>query len=319
MIIDHCYGCFFGGVIGDTLGGPVEFKKRDSFPLVTDMNLYNYNLGLPEGSWTDDTSMTLCLAQSLIDKGILDSKDVLTKYSNWFRNGYMSVIDRCVDIGKGKGKGTVNSIIHFERTNNLISILDDPLRFSGNGSIMRMSPIPIFCIIQNKTVEDCMEMCVKSSETTHSSIICRDSSKLFGCILYNLIKGVDKDSLINIWRQQIDKKKLCKELHSIYSGDFLNKSRNDIKSTGYVIDTLEAALYSFFKFDNYHDTILFCVNLGDDSDTVGCVTGQIAGAYYGIRHIPRKWIWKLRKLELLWQVIDDLYNSFDLEGVKNLL
>lgn len=305
---DRCYGSFFGAAVSDALGGPVEFKSRrycDENP-VKDMDLINFNFGVPPGTWTDDTSMCLCLAQSLIECGEINQSDQLKKYSDWFRRGYMSSKDNvCIDIGKC----TANSILDYERNGTIKSNLTND-RYSGNGSIMRLTPIPIFYI--NKPLTQVLDACVKSSETTHPAIKCIIGCKILGNILYNILRGMKKENLLEQLRKDISIDEIkCDEniFLDIYSGSFLNKTRDEIHSSGYVAHSLEAALYSFFKHTNFKDTILYSVNLGNDSDTVACITGQLTGAYYGIQSIPQNWIQKLVKQELLWNVIDNLYNS----------
>lgn len=298
---DKCKGLYYGSIIGDALGGPVEFRKRGSFPEVTDMNLFNSSLGLKPGGWTDDTSMMLCIANSLIEnKGAINQKDVLQKYCDWFRNGYMSSMDYCVDIGKQ----TTKSLMDFEQHGTLMSKSSGD-EYAGNGSIMRLAAIPI--AFRNVTANECIEACKQSSETTHSSKICMDSCKLLGCILFELIHldsdiPHDKDSYIAIVQKHFSKDELHPALHSIYDGDFLRKYMRYITSSGYVVHTLEAALYCFYTTDTFKSAVLKAVNLGDDSDTVGCVTGQIAGAYYGYSHLKMtvpSWLTKLSKKRTL--------------------
>jgi len=308
-IQDRCYGSYFGSIVGDALFGPVEFKTRrycDENP-VTDMNLHNFNFDVPPGFWTDDTSMCLCLAQSLIENKGINQKDQMDKYTDWFRKGYMSSEDNvCIDIGKG----TANAILQYERSGETISFMNQD-RYSGNGSIMRLTPIPIF--YRNKTINACLDACIKSSEITHPAIKCKIGCKILGSIIYNILHGVKKEHLLEQLRKDITEEEILKLDENIfldiYSGAFLNKTREQIHSSGYIAHTLEAALYSFFKHNNYKDTILFAGNLGSDTDTVACVTGQISGAYYGIYSVPKEWIQKLVKPELLWKVIDELFTN----------
>lgn len=298
----RCFGCFYGGIVGDALGAPIEFKIRDKFEPIKDMNVINFNFGLEPGGWTDDTSMMLCLAQSLIEKQRVDKKDNLEKYSKWFRSGYMSVKDHCVDIGYQTSK----SILDFESNGSLVSKFNQD-KDSGNGGIMRIGPVPIF--YYNRDIQLCIKECEESSITTHSSQICRDAARYIGCILYLLINGIKRDHLIEQVKIHISRESLCEEILDIYDGKYLEKERKEIHSSGYVIHTLEAALYSFFKFDTFKDSVLFSVNLGNDSDTVGCVTAMICGAFYGINAIPEEWINKLHKLELLQNVITNLWKA----------
>jgi ADP-ribosyl-[dinitrogen reductase] hydrolase len=306
-IKDKCYGSYFGAIVGDALFGPVEFKTRkycDENP-VTDMNLYNFNFGVSPGHWTDDTSMCLCLAQSLIENNNINQKDQMDKYSDWFRKGYMSSKNNeCIDIGRG----TAKAIINYERTGNITSNLIQD-KYSGNGSLMRLTPIPIF--YRDKTLKECLDASVESSKITHPAKKCILACKILGCIIYHILHGITKENLLEQLRKDIPKNEFLDTNENIfldiYNGTFLNKSREELFSTGYVAHTLEAALYAFFKHDNYKDIILFAGNLGVDADTVACVTGQISGAYYGIHDIPKEWIQKLVKQELLWNVIDKLY------------
>ncbi len=295
------FGCFFGGIVGDSLGGPVEFQGRDTFEPVTDL-MHNWNFNLASGSFTDDTSMMLCLAQSLIDNnGVLNKRDNLEKYFKWYNSGYMSVNNVCFDIGKG----TQMSVRNFHSSGVTTSICSDKSRFSGNGSIMRLNPVPI----KAKSESECINNAVFSSETTHSSIICLDACKYMSLFIYYILQGIEKDKLIDKCKEYFIGIELCEEMQGIYNATYKTKSRDDLSSSGYVINTLECALYSFFKFDNYNETVLWVVNLGDDADTVACVTGQIAGAYYGILEIKESWITGLQKQELLWQVARDLIDG----------
>jgi ADP-ribosylglycohydrolase len=303
---DRCYGCFYGAVIGDALGGPVEFRKRGSFSEVKDMNLVNFNLGLEPGGWTDDTSMMLCLANSLIEhRGKLEPRDVLEKYVQWFRNGYMSSTEYCVDIGKQ----TIKSLIHFEHHGTLVSI-ESGDRYAGNGSIMRLAAVPI--AFRTHSTSKCIEACIKSSETTHASKPCKDACALLGFILHEFIHGVDKIDLVTRLQDSFQKDVLHPSLHTIYEAEYLHKTEDMIHSSGYVAHTLEAALYCFYKTNSYKTAVLKAVNMGDDSDTVGCVTGQIAGAYYGFLHLKEtipSWLHSLAKKELLDDICVKLFET----------
>jgi ADP-ribosyl-[dinitrogen reductase] hydrolase len=297
-IQDRCYGSFFGSIVGDALGAPVEFKARDSFEHITDMK-HNYTFDLKAGGWTDDTSMMLCLSESLINNGKIDLKDNLRLYSMWFRKGYLSSKPGfCFDIGKT----TSISIRDFEET-GIIESKYNSINNSGNGSIMRLTPIPIY---YNTDLNKCLEECELSSKSTHTSKLCIEGCKILGCYLYLLINGCSKDTIIDKVNKQLNQE-FSEEFSDILSGNFLNKTRKEIKSSGYIIDSLEAALYSFMKFNNFSESVLFAVNLGNDADTVACITGMICGSYYGIRNIPVKWIQILHHQELLWKTIDNLY------------
>ena len=147
-------------------------------------------------------------------------------------------------------------------------------------------------------------MCVKSSETTHVASVCREACKILGCIVYYCLNGVHKDDLMSKLRDNV--KIHSPELQDIYNSKFLTKSRDEIHSTGYVVYSLETALYSFFKFNSFAECLLYCVHLGGDTDSTSCMTGMICGAYYGLKSIPTDWMETLQKRDLLDKIADEL-------------
>ena len=273
-------GSMFGLAIGDALGMPVEFMERDTFDWVTDY-APNPHWDLEAGSWTDDTSMALCLAQSLIDCKGFDPKDQLTKYLNWYKTGYMGVNGKCFDIGNT----TKMALENFEKTGDLISPLNGD-NYSGNGSLMRLAPISIF--YHRHPEEEILIKCAQSSKVTHSSGDCKAACRALGKILHQCLLGKGKPELC-----------IDPAIKSMV--------RTGIKSDGYVINTLNAALWAFWKTDNFEDCIIHAVNLGDDSDTVGAVAGMIAGAYYGYDSIPRRWLYNLQQKDLIMDISTSLY------------
>lgn len=276
---DRIRGCMFGLAIGDALGAPVEFKERDTFPIVKDyLPIEHYNL--PPGSWTDDTSMALCLAQSLIDCGEFDAEDQLLKYTAWYKSGYMSVNGQCFDIGNT----TRMAIESFTDTSCTISPYSGS-DYSGNGSIMRLAPIPIFYRKDDYII--LRDKARKSSETTHSSNLCKAACLDLAKTIYRYLNGHAKNTVVD---------STVKEL-----------PRRRIRSTGFVIDTLQAAYWSFMSTDSFEECVLTAVNLGDDADTIGAIAGSIAGAYYGYNSIPDRFIDGLQKADLIDRITTSLY------------
>lgn len=279
---DRFYGCMYGLAIGDALGMPVEFMERDTFPLVTDY-LPNIHWDLEAGSWTDDTSMALCLAQSLIEHGGFSHFDQLHKYWLWYRNGYMSVNGKCFDIGNT----TRMALDNFYKTKQVISPYNGS-QYSGNGSLMRLAPIPLY--FYKTGLGNTELMSGISSKTTHSSPECISACEILGKLLYECFSGVHARDISIPDR--------------IY-----DMTRREVKSTGYVKDTLDAALWSFAKTNSFEECVLTAVNLGDDADTVGAVAGQIAGAYYGYAAIPERFITGLQRRDLIERITTGLYSS----------
>ena len=273
-------GCLLGLAIGDAVGTTVEFKSRGSFSPVTDM-IGGGVFGLQPGQWTDDTSMALCLATSLITKNEFDPEDQMDRYWRWYRDGYLSSTGKCFDIG-----GTVGDALEsFRRTGKPFSGSTSP-NAAGNGSLMRLAPIPIFCFPELQKI---LHFAAESSRTTHGAPECLEACQLFSEILFNAFSGMDKEPVLF----KTTFKPSTPKIRNIALGNYRDKDINQIRGSGYVVESLEAALWSFYQTDTFEAAILQAANLGDDADTTAAICGQIAGAYYGESGIPTKWLERL--------------------------
>jgi ADP-ribosylglycohydrolase len=233
--------------------------------------------------------MALCLAESLIEKKGFDPVDQLERYLRWYREGHLSSTGRCFDIGN-----TVRSaLLKFEETGQSYCGSTNP-RSAGNGSIMRLAPIPLF--FATSPVE-AIERSGESSRTTHGAATCVDACRYFGGLIVGALLGATKDELLSArycpvpdyWNEN----PLVREIDEIASGSFKRREPPEIKGTGYVVKSLEAALWAFHKTDSFKGGCILAVNLGDDADTTGAVYGQIAGAFYGEDEMPESWRSKL--------------------------
>jgi ADP-ribosyl-[dinitrogen reductase] hydrolase len=305
MSIDKHRGCLVGLAVGDAVGTTVEFSARGSFPPVTDM-LGGGPFNLKAGQWTDDTSMALCLAQSLIDCRMFDERDQMLNYRKWMTEGYYSSTGVLFDIGMT----TSTALSKFLDTNDPYAG-DTSEMSSGNGSIMRLAPIPMFYV--GNTL-DTFIYSRHSSKTTHASRSCLDSCSLMGLILNGLLRGVDKKDVLDMYEEYTYLSKTFnekyiekKEIAEIAKGSYINKHIDDIVGSGYVIQSLEAALWCFHNTDNYKDAILEATNLGDDADTTAAICGQFAGAYYGMSGIPTEWVNKITMKDKIIELADKLY------------
>jgi ADP-ribosyl-[dinitrogen reductase] hydrolase len=302
--MDYIYGSYYGSIVSDALGGPYEFQHKDEIN-VTDEYVHNINFNLLPGSWTDDTSMMLCMSKSLIELGRFDAKDQLDKYLQWFANGYMSVNGSCFDIGNT----TRSSLYNYKRFGSLTSIFNNK-KNSGNGSLMRLTCIPIF--YRNKSYDECVKFCKLSSITTHSSQLCIDACEILGGLVHIVLNTEirDKKELINRLRNKLNKEMLSEEYHFIFDNtlftDFLETEPN---SSGFVVNSIKCCLFSFLKYDNFKDSIINIVKLGDDADTNACITGILCGAFYGFKGIPDKWLNGLQKPYVLLDNINDLVDK----------
>jgi ADP-ribosylglycohydrolase len=296
QLIERFHGCLMGLAIGDAVGTTVEFKPPGSFPPVTEM-VGGGPFGLKPGQWTDDTSMALCLAASLIERRGFDARDQMQRYVKWWREGYMSSTGRCFDIGNT----TAEALRTFERTSEPFAGPTDP-RKAGNGSLMRLAPIPMFYF---KSPVEAIERAGESSRTTHGAQTAVDACRYFSGLLVGALSGVDKDTLLSprycpvagYWEEH----QLHPAITAVAEGSFKTKAPPQIRGSGYVVESLEAALWGFHRGSSFRETILMAVNLGDDADTTGAICGQLAGAFYGLENLPKKWRTLLWQGELLAQ------------------
>jgi len=294
------FGSIFGLMCGDAVGTTVEFRPYKTFKPVTDMiggGVFNLNAG----EWTDDSSQALCMLISLITKDGFVPEDIMNRFVSWKEDGYMSSNGTCFDIGMT----TSTAINRFKQTGYPLSGLTDETS-CGNGCLMRLAPIPMF---YNSTLNDAVIISGLSSQLTHGHDECIDASRYFGKLIWLALNGFSKQEILSrVIGNNIGIKKgvVSKPLYSIIKGDYKKKNPPEIRGKGYVIDTLESALWAFYKTDNFVDGLLKVVNLGDDADTTGAVYGQLAGAYYGINNIPKKWIDIIAKKEKVESMVEQL-------------
>ena len=272
---DRALGAFIGLAVGDALGTTIEFQSRDSYPRVTDM-VGGGPFNLKPGEWTDDTSMALCLADSLIaNKGSLDPNDLADRFVRWWKVGENSVNGRCFDIGNA----TRAALASFSKTG--VRRGDDAPSSAGNGGIMRLAPA---VLAAHDDINRAVALARAQSEVTHAAPECLDAAELLARVLFSGIAGGGRAAL-NV----ADKPLATPKLRSLAAGEWRNKTRDQIRSSGYVVDTLEAALWAVGGSTSFEEAVLKAVNLGDDADSVGAVAGQIAGSIWGCSAIPLKW------------------------------
>lgn len=293
--LDRFRGSLLGLAVGDAVGTTLEFKPKGSFKPIKDM-VGGGPFRLKAGQWTDDTSMALCLATSLLECQGFDAHDQMQRYCRWHNEGYLSSNGRCFDIGI-----TVNRALHaYQNDGNPYAGAIDPL-CAGNGSLMRLAPIPMFYYFNS---EQAQAFAVESSRTTHGALECLDACRLFCSMLLRALKGEDKQHILFADAASFSGEA---KVMAIANGDYRQKNQDAIRGTGYVVDCLEAALWAFWMTDNFREAILAAANLGDDADTTAAVCGQIAGAYYGYSAIPRSWKKRLAQRQMLEQLADRLY------------
>lgn len=274
-------GSLLGLACGDAVGTTVEFCERGSFSLVSDMG-GGGPFELPAGAWTDDTSMALCLASSLVEQGCFDAKDQMDRYVRWWKQGYHSSTGRCFDIGIT----TRQALSRFQLNNEPMA--GDTHEFSaGNGSIMRLAPVPLFYYPDEDAA---VRWAGESSRTTHGALECIESCQLLTAMIHSALSGHPKDEVLF---GSESGHYLSPKVQAIALGAYRSKTIDQIKGTGYVIDCLEASAWCFWQTSSWKETVLLAVNLGDDADTTGAVCGQLAGAFHGEEALPAEWLSRL--------------------------
>jgi ADP-ribosylglycohydrolase len=295
LLRDRLRGALIGLAVGDAVGTTVEFRPPGSFPPVTDMT-GGGPFNLQPGQWTDDTSMALCLAESLIAQQGFDARDQIERYVRWWRTGHLSSTGSVFDIGVT----TADALRRYEGTGHPFAGLEDPMR-AGNGSIMRLAPVAMFYACDPAAG---IAACAQSSRTTHAAVVAVDACRYFGALLMGAFAGASKEALLSARYSPLpgywERSPLGPEIAEIASGSFKRKSPPKIRGSGYAAESLEAALWAFHTTDDFQQGCLRAVNLGNDADTTAAVYGQIAGGYYGEEAIPEEW----RAALALWPTID---------------
>tara|TARA_Y100000034_G_scaffold136027_1_gene210342 strand:+ start:2081 stop:3097 length:1017 start_codon:yes stop_codon:yes gene_type:complete len=302
--IDRYRGCLLGLATGDAFGTTLEFSLPKPGMNHTEMvGGGPFNVGA--GHWTDDTSMALCLAKSLIEMGQCDAKDQLDRYLSWRENGYMSSHPErgCFDIGS-----TTNAAIDSYVEANMMAWgpFNTEHSSAGNGSIMRLAPVPM---AYAKFPSFAIAQSAHSSTTTHGCQACIDACRYFGGLIVAALNETSKKEILSELfcpSEQDEDPIMDHEIEEIAMGRFKTEHPGEIHASGYVAHTLEAALWSFYETDSFEAGLIQAVNLGEDADTVGAVYGQIAGAFYGVDSIPSRWINKLYMKKGITQIADDL-------------
>jgi ADP-ribosyl-[dinitrogen reductase] hydrolase len=299
--VERYRGSLLGLAVGDALGTTLEFTKPGSFRPIDGM-IGGGSFELKPGQWTDDTSMALCLAESLIECGGFDPADQMERYVRWFRKGYLSSAGWCFDIGGT----TCAALLRFIDDRNPSAGSTAPSA-AGNGSIMRLAPVPLFFAANPA---DAIERAADSSRTTHGAAAAVDGCRYLAALLVGAIRGATKEELLSDYYTPVpslwNRAPLQPRIAEVASGSFRRREPPEIRGTGYVVRSLEAALWAFDRSRSFREGALLAVNLGEDADTTGAVYGQLAGAYYGETAIPAEWRDRLAMREVIESYADRL-------------
>lgn len=293
---DRYLGALLGLAAGDAVGTTVEFMPRGSFEPVEDM-VGGGPFDLAPGQWTDDTSMALCLAESLISCRDFDARDQMERYCRWVQHGHLSSTGDCFDVGNT----VAAALARYLDTGNPIAGSTEP-ESAGNGSLMRLAPVVLqYFPDRGSAVHHAGE----SSRTTHGAQEAVHACEIFAEILCNALEGRTKAEVPVATVPAGASRRLA----SICEGAYRTRPASAIRGSGYVVDCLEAALWCFSRTIDFADAILLAANLGDDADTTAAVVGQVAGAYYGVSGIPEKWAERLTLREQITHFAETLWKN----------
>lgn len=301
----------YGFVVGDALGVPVEFLPRTLLQKnpVTKMLQYGTH-NQPAGTWSDDTSMTIATMDSIAEtNGIVVYENMMKTFSQWYRNGLYTANGTVFDIGNT----TSSAIQRYNQGTSATLCGDTDENCNGNGSLMRM--LPLVFALNNETKKEETTVINKVSGLTHAHEISKLGCKIYFDYMKLLLDNCSKEEAYNKIREKDYSEFYSQETISKYDRVLKNNIKEldekSIRSTGYVVDTLEASLWVILNTSSYEEAVLKAVNLGDDTDTIGAITGSIAGLLYGIEKIPSEWIESLKNKELINRILADFYKALN--------
>lgn len=295
-------GAIFGLAVADALGVPVEFESREKLrenPVDKMLGFGSHDV--PKGTWSDDTSMTLYTLNSIAQKGKIDLEDNILEFSKWAEDGYMTPHGEMFDIGRT----TLTSLRNYWNCKNVYNCGGKSEYDNGNGSLMRIIPVSLFNHLKNLSQKESIQNIHEVSALTHAHERSLIACGIYDFTMQELIKFPDK-STVNIALKKAEKYykdyKEIKHYKRIFDEKFMYSDVSLIKSSGYVVDTLEAAIWCLLNTDGYKECVLKAINLGDDTDTIGAVAGGLAGILYGYDSIPKKWISTLVKSDMIYKL-----------------
>ncbi|WKT75311.1 ADP-ribosylglycohydrolase family protein [Lysinibacillus fusiformis] len=300
---ERLFATLYGGIVGDLMGVPVEFKKRGTFHVEDVMGYGTYNQ--PPGTWSDDTSLTLCLVENIIEKG--DTRSLMDKFVRYMEQGYLTPFGEMFDIGI-----TTAEAVSSYKKGVVPEQCGKTGEFdNGNGTLMRIAPL-VFVLINEDDFKKRKALIQQYTMITHSH-----PRSIVGSIIYiELLLSLYKNNSLELALNEVYnllQNNLQDELHTelnaysrIFEENFLRISEDEINSSGYIVHSLEAAIWSVGHASTFKEAILKAVNLGEDTDTIAAITGALAGMCHQMEGIPTDWLNAIVKK----QEIDDLIEAF---------
>ena len=306
-----------GVIIGDALGCPVQFMERDELKergLVTGMEEHG-TYDMPVGTWTDDGSMTIATLDSINALGEIDLEDIMTSFVDWYEDGEYTPFGEAFDIGN-----TCSFAIEaYEKDHDLLSCGRTSDHSNGNGSLMRIIPVCLYACEKGLTNDDAVKFVHAVSGLTHNHVRSKMACGLYYFCVRAILKGEGnlRDRLQSGMDQGFSyyEKDIANRVELSYYGrlrdlsEFSDTKEDEIKSTGYVVDSLEAAIWSLINTESFKECELKAVNLADDSDTIAAIAGGLAGLYYGYEGMPEEWLSVIQRREWIEEMCRKAENN----------
>ena len=309
-------------VLGDMMGTPVQFILRKNLQEALKKEpisslILKTKSNIPFGSWSDDSSMTLCTMKSIVKKQEIDTENISKYFLEWLYKNYMTPFNKTFDVGR-----TVFAALNNFKNNPKIQSGLTDITSNGNGSLMRILPVSIYCYFKKFSKKQTFKTIKDVSSITHAHPISILGCYIYTLIVFDILDGKSKDEIIanlkNICNEKTipDKyKEWLEEYKDIINGDIIYKDKENIDSSGYVKSTLGVALWGFYNTETIEDCIFRIIELGHDSDTNGAVGGSLSGLYCGLRGYPARqdWVDKIIKKEMIFDIIDKYINVLKIE------
>ena len=294
------YDGIMGLVVADAVGVPVEFRKRDTYA-VTDMTGYGtYNQ--PPGTWSDDSSLTLATVESMARLGKIDPADIMTNFFHWLNDGDFTPYGQVFDVGGG----TRRAIVRYANGKKPLQCGGKTRMDNGNGALMRILPLAMLPDYKEKQKE-----LLGVAHLTHAHFISDFACSVYMAVVENLMNGLQKGDAVSNgvqrFSKQLENVSMLAEFGRLPKIEGLQRA--EVKSSGYVVDTLEAALWCFLNTGSYRECVLAAVNLGEDTDTVAAVAGGLAGIYYGCggeSGVPDEWVAQIPRRDWIKELCEGI-------------
>lgn len=288
-----------GHAVGDAMGFPTEFSKREELLKNPVLEMIDSpDLGLPAGSWSDDTAMEIATIDSFIHKKCFDYKDIMDRWVKWINESEYTSTGVTFDIGRT----CLKAIKKYCNGSAPLQCGSTSINENGNGSLMRILPVALYAYTRNLDDISIQRLTDEMSSLTHAHEVSRLGCYIYGQFVICLLKEYEKEDAYR-YVQDLDYSSYNVNSINLYTrildGQIEGQILDDIKSTGYIVDTLECVLWIFMNARNYKEAIIASTNIGGDTDTIGAIVGSMAGIYYGIDSIPSKWLDKLQRKEYL--------------------